>query len=190
MLPRRKFTWASSADSTAVLLRRSENGQHKDSRPTSRASFAGRRSSLNILSEVKEVTTPLQSPSGLYERIEMSDVLKLGGGRDGADGGALKDPEETEPNSETASFRDVEVTSATQPSTTSTVLPDKDDRFFSYDVVGSVTPTQAEVHASPSNGAADFHVESPGRLIRATDSLEPDTSSDKRGQSFSANTRF
>ena len=119
----------------------------------------------------------------------MTDVLKVGGDRDDEAGGVVKDPEETEPNSETASFRDVEVMSqGQQPSTTSTVLSDKDHRFFSFEVVDSSTPTQAQANASLAEAA--FHVESPGRLIRATDSLEPDDSVDKRGQSTSANTRF
>ena len=229
MLPKRKFTWASSADSTAVLMRRSaESGQARgDSRPTSRASFAGRRSSLNILSEVKEVVTPpAQSPTGLYERIELTDVLQVGGGRDrdrdthrgrdrdreeasaGTGGGTAKDPEGTEPNPETASFRDVEL--APSPSTaTTTVFSEKgDDRFFNYDLVPSpAAPTQAEVHvpraqtgagagagAGAEVGAAAFQVESPGRMIRATDSLGAEDGGDKKAQGPSASrtrdTRF
>ena len=172
MLPKRKHTWATSADSYAVLMRHSDASLPRDSRPASRASFAGRRSSLNILSEVKEVTTPLQSPTGMYERIEMTDVLKVGETK-----GKDRSGNTTEPNSESASLRDAEVVSM-QASTATTVLSDRDEHVFTFNHLTS-TPTQAEVHASQTGAAAEaaFYVDSPGNLIRATDTMAMDGSS-------------
>ncbi|KAK7111424.1 hypothetical protein V1264_011059 [Littorina saxatilis] len=195
LLPKRKFTWASSADSTVLLRRSAAELMPRDSRPVSRASFGGRRSSLNILSEVKEVTTPLQSPTGLYERIEMTDVFRVGdsGTGDEENGVSAKDSDETEPNSETASYRGMEEMSE-QPITATTVLSaDRDSTVFNYDLT-STPVTQADVHYSSqgTGGSATFPVQSPGGLIRATDSLEPtgDGEGVKKDKGPDTNSRF
>ncbi|KAL8576680.1 hypothetical protein ACOMHN_025155 [Nucella lapillus] len=182
-LPKRKFTWASSADTASMLMRRSDLSLPRDSRPPSYLStLGGRRSSLNVLSEVNEAPAPITSPTGLYERIEMLDVLRVGENR------AERDSKDSEVNSETANFRDDEVVSL-PPSKATTVVSEKDGHVFTYNVTSTPT-TQAEVHATSevidSRGggkgegsfSADgkkeegtFSVDSPGEMIRDSDSL-------------------
>lgn len=190
LLPKRRHTTVSGGEMAGVVMRRHEG---RDSRPASRASFAGRRSSLNILDELKEVATPLQSPTSpgdgsVYEKIELTDVLKVGGSSAAA-ANVVKDPEETEPNSETTSLRDSDLPSA-HPSTATTLLSERDGAIFSYDV--SASPALAEVHG-PGAGQT-FHVDSPGRLIRATDSSSLQGGEEEeegaRDKSADSHTRF
>ncbi|XP_076459203.1 chitin synthase chs-2-like [Babylonia areolata] len=190
---KRKFTWASSADTTSALMRRSDLSLPRDSRPTSRGSFAGHRSSLDILSEVKEVATPQTSPTGLYERIEMQDVLRVGEEK-AAERDSSKGPEDSEPNSETASFREEDVVSI-PPSTATTVLSDREDgHVFSYQVTSTPT-TQAEVHATTAGDPQDsraqdsFSRDSPGQLIRASVS-QGGKGSEGKSQESSETTSF
>jgi hypothetical protein len=182
---------------------------------TSRSSsFAGYRSALNALDEVKDEVTaspPATSPTGMYERIEMADVLQVGRGdaaeRASSDIGdvsaaaSIKDDVTTE--SETGDGDSVSL--PPPPPTASTVLsPDLDHakrggaRYFTYDVTtpaaSAVSSAKADVHVSATDSDSGFSLESPGRQIRAADSVQSSgaasSKDDDKRNSKDANTHF
>lgn len=128
-MPKRKSTWGSSGDLVSMLNR----SEHKDGRPAFRASFAGLRSSLNVLSEVKEVVTPAQSPTtGAFDRIEMHEVAPAGK-RNGEKEVAFREPDDNEPDSETPGFREEDAFSIA-PSTVTTILSVQSEGFSPFAV--------------------------------------------------------
>lgn len=128
-LPRRKQTWSTAADTEAARMRYSD---YRDlSRPNSRASFGGLPTTpLNILSEVKEVPTPTQSPTNgnAYEKFEMVTVH---GNRSAHDATGLRDFIGGDHHMELKSFREAD-TESLNPSTVSTMLSGKEEGVYSF----------------------------------------------------------
>lgn len=183
-------------------------GKHA-SRASSFAGYGGYKSQLKSLDEVKDEVTaspPATSPTGMYERIEMLDVLQVGAGDGRASGDASVVT--TEPESETGDGDSVSL--PPPPLTSSTILSavELDDtsakrsgeaRYFTYDVrtptASSVSSAKIDVHVSATDFESGFSlVESPGHRIRATDSLQPSgaesTKEDDKRNSKEANTHF
>ena len=135
----------------------------------------------------------LRSPTGQYDRIEMSDVLQVG------DKVQDEVTDATDPNSESVSLRDIDSVSTGVPTASTILSPDDSSTIFNFDTshnsgasTASSLSTTVEIHSarSPKSPAsAGFNVSSPGHQIRTSDSGETGPKSPLIGDAEKRNSR-